>query len=85
MLCSTRVVSCGVSSIYPIFQGLQVMMEEENYGITVHNCLLVLGNNSNLIMKYLCILLLTFKILLLLLVLDADSPYPYCLSYQSFC
>lgn len=35
-------------------------MEKENYGIKVDYCLLALENNSNLIMKYLYSLLLTF-------------------------
>lgn len=61
------------------------MMEEENYWIIVDNCLLALENNSNLIMKYLYILLLTFKILLLLLDLMLTHPTPHCVSYQSFC
>lgn len=70
---------------YPSFQSLQVTMEEENYGITVDNCLLALENNSNLIIKYLYILLLTLKILLLLLGLMLTHPTPHCVSYQSFC
>lgn len=84
MLCNTRVICRGVSFILSKCPGL-TKMEEKNYGITVHNCLLALENNSSLIMKYLCILPLTFKILLLLLGLMLTHPTSHCLSYQSFC
>lgn len=62
-VCALRYWSSLLWSVlfYPDFQCLQVMMEEENDGIKVDNCLLVLKNNSNLIMKYLEILLLAFK------------------------
>lgn len=60
-------------------------MEKENYGIKVDNCLLALQNNSNLVFKYLYILLLTFKTLLLVRCLMLTHHSLHCASYQSFC
>lgn len=60
---------------YPGFLGLQVMMEEENYGITVDNCLLALENNGNLIMKNSYQYAFDFQNTALTTGLDADSPF----------
>jgi len=77
------VVECLL--FYPDFQCLRVLMQEENDGMKVDNCMLALKNNGNLIMKYLCIPLLTSENLIFLLCLVLTHHTPHCVSYQSFC